>query len=158
MSDARVQLLLAQMDAGFGGNGWVTAARQSLDGLTSDQAARRPATGIHSIWELVNHLTFWKELVAARLRGAPMTGERIRNPETFGAAAPGDEEAWATAVQRLMQAQASLREALANVREEDLDRSLAGEQTPVLELISGMILHDPYHLGQMALLRKLVQE
>lgn len=133
MADARVQLLLSQMDASFDGNGWVTAARQSLEGLTSDQAARRPATGIHSIWELVNHLTFWKELVAARLHGAPMTGERIRNPETFGTAAPGDEESWQSAVGRLMQAQASLREALAAV-------------------------HDPYHLGQMALLRKQVQE
>lgn len=156
MAQNRIRMLLAQMEGGFGGNGWATAAGHALAGLSADQAAWGPAADLHSVWELVNHLTFWKELVTARLHGLPITGGPIRNPETFGSAVRGDEKAWREAVDRLMGAQAALRAAVASLQDEQLDQPLPGERTLLGDLLSGIILHDPYHLGQVVVLRKLM--
>ena len=37
--------------------------------VSSDQAAARPITGAHSIWEIVLHVTAWAEIALARLHG-----------------------------------------------------------------------------------------
>jgi len=102
--------------------GWVTAVNHAVSGLTAARAAWHPGPGVHSIWQTVNHLTFWKELIARRLGGAPLSGGRIDNSASFGA--PGDpteEKSWLAAAERLKAAHLSLREAVASREDADLD-------------------------------------
>lgn len=40
-----------------------------LNGVTADQASRRPVPAAHTIWELVLHITACKEVVTRRLTG-----------------------------------------------------------------------------------------
>ena len=47
------------------------AAHEHLDGVTADQAARAPCRNGHTIWELVLHVTAWKNETRKRLSGAP---------------------------------------------------------------------------------------
>lgn len=150
----QVALLLEQMDYTFGHGGWFKALNQAVAGLTAEQAAWSPGEGVHSVWESVNHLSFWKEKVAARLGGAPLTGGRINNDSTFSESRT-DEAAWQAALERLVAAQRAYREAVASLSDERLEAPLPGERTPLKELLMSLNLHDTYHLGQMVAVRKL---
>ncbi len=156
MSRSRVGLLLAQMEYTIGQGGWFAAMHRALDGLSAVDASWSPAPGINTVWQLVNHLSFWKQVVADRMNGAPLSGGRIDNDATFGAPGdPDDEHGWQSAVQRFYGAQRALAEALSRQDDSALDEPLSGERTPLGELISGLNTHDVYHLGQIVLLRKL---
>jgi uncharacterized damage-inducible protein DinB len=156
MPNHRVLLLLEQMDYTFGQGGWFRALDQATEGLTAQQASWSPGHGVNSIWQTVNHLTFWKDLCSGRLKGAPLSDERIDNAATFDpVGATGDQMAWQAAVERLRHAHQAFRTAVAQLTDQQLDEPLPGETTPLKELLLGLNVHDGYHLGQIVVLRKL---
>lgn len=151
--DDTARLLLEQMDLTLEGEDWFPAMRRTLDGLTAAQAAWRPSPAANSIWQLVNHMAYWKEVVARRLAGDVAAGTED-NDATFGPPGdPADEAGWEAARQRLYAADQAVRSALAGRK--DLDSPLPGYSTPLRTVIADINLHDAYHLGQIVLLRKL---
>ena len=132
-----------------------------LDGLSAEQAAAKPLAVAHSIWELVLHVTAWKNEVRKRLSGAP-AGE----PEEGDWPAVGETSAarWAAARARLEQAHKQLLTAIRGLPEQRLfeatndprDRPL-GSGVSYYVLLHGIVQHDVYHSGQIALLKKGVQ-
>jgi uncharacterized damage-inducible protein DinB len=130
-----------------------------LDGITHTQAASRPIDGAHSIWELVLHLTAWKNEVRHRLSGA-----RAGEPREGDWPAIGDStaEGWTKARQNLDVAHRLLLSALRSFREENLpvpSNDIRGEGVAptYYELLLGVLQHDVYHAGQIALLKKGVR-
>jgi len=95
-----------QLERDHSGDAWhgspVTAI---LDGITAAQAAARPIAAGHSIWEIVLHMTGWKQEVRRRLSGAP-AGE----PEAGDWPGTGEPTAdrWRAALDRLDAAHAEL--------------------------------------------------
>ena len=64
-------LILALLDEGYSKKTWHGPnLRQSLKGVTVKQAAWRPGSGRHNIWELTLHAAYWKYAVRRRLEGA----------------------------------------------------------------------------------------
>jgi uncharacterized damage-inducible protein DinB len=123
------------------------------------QAAAHALPGAHSIWEIVLHMTSWKNEVRRRIGGAkpavPLEGDWPQPPETPGA------EAWANAMQALDAAHRALVAAVSIVRDEALSaapkepRDLeAGQGVTWYVLLHGLAQHDTYHSGQIALLKK----
>lgn len=138
------------------GTDWFAPVLRAVGGLTSAQAAWRPSEGIQTIWQLVNHLTFWTRFVARRLGGALPTGKEIDNDATFGSPGdPADVEGWARAVHELLEAYGDLHAVLGGQPDADLERPLTSRGTRAVLLVGGSVMHDAYHIGQIVLLRKL---
>jgi uncharacterized damage-inducible protein DinB len=129
-----------------------------LEGIDAARAAARPIPAAHSIWELVLHMTSWKNETARRIRGAvacmPIEGDW---PEV------GDltEERWQAARERLEAAHADLVAAVKALPEAKLyeptnDTRSAPLGTGVSHyvLLHGIVQHDVYHAGQISLLKK----
>jgi uncharacterized damage-inducible protein DinB len=129
-----------------------------LDGITAGQAAARPLPGAHSIWELVLHMTGWKNEVRRRLSGAPAGEPEGGDWPEVGE--PSDAK-WAQAIRALDQAHADLAAAIGGLSESRLydatndprDRPL-GAGVPYYVLLHGIVQHDVYHAGQIAILKK----
>lgn len=156
VGDARVALLLEQMEERVDREGWFAPMRKALLGVTAAQAAWVPAPGCNSIWQIVNHLTFWSAWVLRRLEGERPTGREIDNDATFGGTGdPADEEGWARAVAALFDVYARLAEALAASGEGTLERPLNSRGTPARTILAGDVMHDAYHAGQIVLIRRL---
>jgi hypothetical protein len=69
--------LIDQFRRAHDGDPWHgSPLKEILEGVTADQAARRPSNGAHSIWELALHITAWRNEVARRATGAP-AGEPV---------------------------------------------------------------------------------
>lgn len=136
--------------------------RTLLAGISPEVAAARPIRNVHSVWEIVLHMTAWKNEVRRRLGGAP-----AREPEEGDwpdVPAP-TAEAWKAALDRLEQAHADLTAAVGKLPESKLfeptndPRSReTGSGVSHYVLLHGIVQHDVYHAGQIALVRKSAEE
>ena len=128
------------------------ALRQVLDGVTQDQAAARPLPAMHTIWELVLHVTAWADIGRARL-----AGERLGDPPVDVDWPPVEStsaEAWQAAVQRLAESHRQLADAVRELSDDALDAKVATLEYTVGAMLHGIIEHGTYHGGQIMLLRR----
>ena len=64
------QRLLDLVDRAYKAHAWHgPALLEAVSGVTPALAAKHPVRGAHSIWELVEHVASWNEIVAQRLSG-----------------------------------------------------------------------------------------
>jgi uncharacterized damage-inducible protein DinB len=162
MTDAKsgeVQHILDQLRRVFDGDAWYgPSIREVLAGVAATQAAARPIPSAHTIWELVLHMTAWKREVLRRLRGGepglPMDGD-------WPSAPPATESAWAEAQAALASAHEELWRTLHSfpggrlheIVGQARDRPL-GTGVTYYATLHGLVQHDAYHTGQIALLKK----
>lgn len=106
----------------FEEEGWHTPVLAALDGLTAPQAAWKPSPERHSVWQIADHLAFWKEYMLRRLRGAPRRPTGWAKGLDWRAIPEVTEAAWTAAVQRLVDAQAALKAELGLRTDEDLEK------------------------------------
>jgi uncharacterized damage-inducible protein DinB len=144
-----------QLQRSFERGAWSgPAVLELLEGVTAAQAARRPIPGAHTIGELVRHMTTWKTVVSRRLEGESFLDVR---PEVDWPPIPTGDEGdggWKAALAGLRQAHDDLVKRVAELRDEALDQPPAPGTSSRYVLLHGVIQHDLYHGGQIALLRK----
>ncbi len=143
--------VLDQLQRAHAGNAWHgPALDEVLDGVDAARAAARPLPGAHSIWELVLHVAVWEDIARRR-----MAGEDVRptEAEDWPVVTDTSEAAWRAARGQLARAHGALREAIEALPEARLDDALRPGFT-VAHLLHGVVQHDLYHAGQIALLRK----
>jgi uncharacterized damage-inducible protein DinB len=157
---ARITDLLERALAGEPWHG--PSLRDVLKGVTADDASRRPVPGAHTIWELVLHLTSWNDEVTRRLAGHA-AGDPVRGD--WPAAPKPTERAWRAARANLTRAHRRLVAAIERLPNGSLDRpvrdyrnSRSGVGASVYQTLNGIIQHDAYHAGQIALLRRALEK
>ena len=126
-----------------------------LDGLTLEQATWRPGPGRRCIWEYVRHMLRWRQFVAHRMEGG-----RDPEPEDQWPAIPlpDDPDAptqWAADLAGLRSTTDRIAAALRTTPVEARHPSPAHAHLPAWISPLGVLQHDSYHLGQIALLRGL---
>ena len=157
-----IDRIVDELQRQYDGDPWHGSPLKSiLDGLTATQAAAKPFPSAHSIWELVLHITAWKGEVRKRLSGAPAS-----DPEEGDWPSPGKQtaESWSEALKRLDAAHNRLIEAIRQMPEDRLfeatndprDRPL-GTGVSYYVLLHGIVQHDVYHSGQIAILKKALE-
>ena len=153
--------LIDQFKRAHDGDPWHgSPVREILKDVTAEQAARRPPNGAHSIWELVLHMTGWRNEVARRATGEP-------SGEPAGGDYPdvGDSTAarWKAALEALDASHAHLVTVVQGMSDDDLlkptndprNRPL-GTGVSYYELLHGIVQHDAYHAGQIAILKRVL--
>lgn len=151
--------LVAILDQAYNKTSWHgTNLRGSLRRVTSPQAAWRPGTQRHNIWEIAVHAAYWKYAVARRFTGGtrgsfPLKGSNwFRRPEAAVAA----DAAWKRDLQLLDDMHEALRNAVIHVSPKDLPKTPPGKKVSNFALLSGAAAHDLYHAGQIQLLKRLI--
>jgi uncharacterized damage-inducible protein DinB len=143
----------------YEGNAWHgPAVLDALDGVTAEQAARRPLADAHSIYEVTHHIAAWMGEVTSRVRGnkpgMPADGD-FPSLKTVV-----DDAAWSDVRALLRRRQAELIEVVSSFDETRLDEPVdpknRGVDGPVTyrALLSGLAQHSAYHAGQIVVLKK----
>jgi uncharacterized damage-inducible protein DinB len=129
-----------------------------LQNIDARQASGKPIANAHSIWQLVLHMTGWKQEVTRRLSGAPASMPDAGDWPEIGE--PTDAR-WYDALQDLDAAHRRLIEAVRNLPESKLyEPTLDPRNSPLgtgvtyYVLLHGIVQHDVYHSAQIALLKK----
>ncbi len=127
------------------------ALLECLNGVSAAIAAKRPMKGAHTIWELVDHVASWNEIVAQRLSGE----KPAVTPEwNFPLTPRPTPAAWKTTLRRLARSQVKFRAAVVGFPVAKLGRRRPGTTASWNVLIHGQIQHQLYHAGQIAMLRR----
>jgi uncharacterized damage-inducible protein DinB len=149
-----IERILDQLKRAFEGNAWHgPSVREALAGVTAAQAHARPLANAHSIWDLVHHIAVWERVGRRRLEGDPAQIE-ISSPDDWPPADDRSEAAWEQAKAVLDRGHESLREAISRVPESRLDEPIFEGMSTVYVTLHGVIHHDLYHAGQIAMLKK----
>lgn len=150
---SRISDLLNQS---FSGGAWHgPALEELLEDVTFEQAAAKPLANAHTIWEIVLHITAWKETVLKRLAGekADLTTEAENWPDV----AEVTKTSWQNTLARLREAHENLRNMLSQDDESSLQKIVPGQNYDTYFMMHGLIHHDLYHAGQIALLKKAIK-
>lgn len=150
----RVVELLTQTYLGDAtGEAWFgPALRPLLRAVTPASAARRPLPNRHTIWELVLHLAANIDFVLARLDGRALE----LAPEVDWPPAPEPTAAaWAQALAALDARHEELRARVSALGDEQLMAPVVGRSYPLYVMLHGIIQHNVYHAGQVALLAEV---
>jgi uncharacterized damage-inducible protein DinB len=140
-----------QFHRAYAGGAWHgPALRQLLRGVSAKQAAARPLRGAHTIWELVLHITAWKKAVRRRLMGTALQLSPRQNWPPAGQT----DAVWRQTLKEMEQAQRALEQAVSRLPESRLKQIVPGKKSSVYFMLHGLVQHDLYHAGQIALLKK----
>ena len=119
--------------------------------MTAGQASARPASGAHTIWELVAHIAAWASAATGALDGEKID---LSPQEDWPRVPDGSETAWNEARCDLEGVHSRLREAATCMDDARLDDVVGGKDYSFYVLLHGVAQHSLYHAGQIALLKK----
>ena len=118
-----------------------------LRGVGVDEATWKPIPGAHSIWEEVNHIAYWSQYVLERLAG------RSKSTPQAWPAGRGGAQAWRRTVTGVLRMHATLVRRIAALDEAAL--SERARKYTLAQLVLGCTAHVSYHVGQIAVLKRL---
>jgi uncharacterized damage-inducible protein DinB len=156
---SEISRIIDELEREYDGDPWHGSSLVAiLDGISASQASANPIANAHSIWEVVLHITAWKNEVRLRLSGAPAGEPKEGDWPDVGE--PSDER-WHAALERLRRAHRdfladiqSLPEAKLFAPTNDRRDRKTGAGVSIYVLLHGVVQHDVYHAGQIALLKK----
>lgn len=153
MIQDRIGLIRALRAYGWEKVGWFVPLAVTLEGCTAAEAAWQPPGGGNTIWQTVNHINHYNEHLICRMMDRPFETFGT-NEETFGAPGnPEDAASWQATLGQTHRIAEELNGLFGAASDAELD-VMIGDASRVDRLAS-WIMHDTYHTGQIALLRKM---
>jgi uncharacterized damage-inducible protein DinB len=141
-----------QLRRAFDGSAWHgPALLELLDGLDAPTAAARPFENIHSIWELVLHVAVWDKAASVRLGGVKTQPE---GEENFPVVPEPTAANWQQAIRQLVRDHHELVETVEKLPDSRLWEQVPGKEYDFYFNLHGVVQHELYHAGQIALLKK----
>jgi uncharacterized damage-inducible protein DinB len=160
---SEVDRIVDQLNRALTSGAWHgSAVVEILEGITSEQAASRPISNAHSIWELVLHIEAWLRACNRRLAGERA---QLADVEDWRTISDPSDRAWADTKDALTQAGVDLGSAISRLDDSQLDQpmytfdvTVNGDviegMSSVYVTLHGVIQHTLYHAGQIAVLKK----
>ena len=145
-----------QLRRAFAGEAWHgDSVFEILAGVTAAQAAARPIKNAHSVWELVLHIAAWDGAVLRRMGGVAAT---LTDAENFPAVKDASDAAWREALAQVRRVHEDLVKTVAALPDSRLDEVVPGKEGAhytFYYMLHGVVQHELYHAGQIALLKKM---
>jgi nicotinate-nucleotide pyrophosphorylase (carboxylating) len=158
---SEVSRILDQLRRAWDGEAWHGPPLWKIvHGVSAKTAAARPVAGAHSIAEIVLHISAWQEAATRRLQGQEYEPSPAENwPEVTGLSEP----AWENTLFELRRSFEELCAVVEDFKDEQLDRavnfkSYSQHVYSYYVLLHGVVQHNLYHAGQIALLKKLAEQ
>ena len=124
-------------------------------GVDAKLASAHVPAGLHTIWELVLHLTAWNRAVLGRAQGKRVRLNKIQDWPPVPTASPA---AWRDALAQLERSHRQLRSAVRRLPDTTLSRKTGTRRRDTVhENLLGTVQHYTYHAGQIMLLKRIAK-
>ncbi len=147
--------LADQIRRAFEGEAWHgDSLLELLSDVDAKTASAHPVKDAHSIWELVLHIAAWD---GAAVRHSQGKAVELTDEENFPSVKDTSEAAWKRAVADAKKTHDELVKAVAVFPDSRLSDQVPGKKEKhynYFYLFSGIVQHELYHAGQIALLKK----
>ena len=158
----RIRDLVTQLREIESGRPWIGSSfKRKLDLVDTESFFRRPSSNLHSIAEILSHLTVWREETLVKMKtgkGAlldddPSNWRDLEELQRIGR--PVIQENYAKSLDDIIDLLKSKEDQFLD--ENYYDPDFKGNFTYAW-LLHGMLHHDVYHLGQVGQIIKLLNE
>lgn len=128
---------------------------QQLERMDFKKAIIIPEGLNHSIAEIITHMMAWRQFVIEKLNGNTEY-EVWETDLDWVKISSLDNAGWENIITQLADNQAILLETINKKAEELLNIKVDSRQYNFRLMLNGIIQHDIYHIGQISIIRKLV--
>ena len=146
-----------QLRRAFDGQAWHgDSLLEIIKGVTAAQASAHPVKNAHSIWELVLHIAAWDGVARRRMTGVPV--KELSAKKNFPPVTDTSNAAWTKTLEHLHQVHEELVAAVEKFPEKSLLHQVPGKKGAhytFYYMLHGIVQHELYHAGQIALLKKV---
>jgi uncharacterized damage-inducible protein DinB len=147
--------LADQIRRAFAGDAWHgDSVLEILAGVKAATAAARPIKNAHTIWELVLHIAAWDDAVRRRAEGSVVS---LSTRQNFPPVTDTREAAWRKAIAHMTQTHEQLVKTVEAFPDSRLREQVQGKSPAYYTffyMFAGIVQHELYHAGQIALLKK----
>src|ERR1700733_6863050 len=147
--------LADQIRRAFNGEAWHgDSLMEILQGVDAAMAGAHPIKQAHSFWGLVLHIAAWDGAVLKRTGG---TAVQLSDEQNFPPVKNTSESAWGQAIEHAKRTHNELVHAVAAFPDARLAEQVPGKNESYYDffyMFSGIVQHELYHAGQIALLKK----
>jgi uncharacterized damage-inducible protein DinB len=133
-----------------------SALSELLRDVSASDAAFRPISGAHSIWELVLHISAWAAIVESWM--LTDSSSEPSDAEDWPPIRHETPEEWKSTLASLSATHMSLALAVRNLDPSRLARRVPGRQYNLGAMLRGVSEHGAYHGGQIALLTRALTD
>ena len=142
-----------QLRRAFDGAAWHgPALLELLKDIDAVAAAAKPIPTIHSIWELVLHIAAWDTACLRRLSGEKL---QLIGEQNFPRVPKPTQADWRKAVAHTRRSHDALVKTVAALPDSCLRDYVPGKRYDFWNMMHGVVQHELYHAGQIAILQKV---
>jgi uncharacterized damage-inducible protein DinB len=157
MSQILIKNLIRQLNEIHDGALWFDDCfRNKIDHLSETEALTRPMPQIHSVAELVSHCLEWRKECMLRFKNKRT--ELMKSPDDWKNNSELSKTGWMSLKKSFYESQAELIQLIENHDDAFLENINTVSNCTYHYLIEGLIHHDLYHLGQIGITIKLLNE
>jgi len=142
--------IIASVRDVYDGNPWYGSSVMAVLSKIPVDNVNKKIQNSHSVIELVLHMTSWRKFVIHKLQGDE--SHEVSAESNFPAGSD-----WAAALANLQESQNNLLMAMASFDNKNLENQVPNRKYSFSKLLNGIVQHDIYHLGQIAMITKQFQ-
>lgn len=151
-------MLADKLQRVYDGDAWHGLSTMALlKDVTADMAMQRPLPNMHTIAELVAHMITWREFGVRVLSGDVDYRVEVNSTSDWPEFTDLTDEAWHAMLAKLADTQDRMLPLLKTMTDEQLDAPAGWRPFSFRVIAEGVIDHDIYHGGQIAMVKKLLQ-
>jgi len=141
----------------YGGDPWLGESfMKKLEDVIEAEAFKQPVKDVHSIAELVAHIIYWRSPIIRKLKGEKDYVGKMDSPENWPTLDELKAKGWKALLEEFEESQKQLIALLKGAKPhffmEEYKPGVSWDQ-----MIEGVVQHDIYHLGQLALIKKMIR-
>ena len=150
--------IINQLEEIYSGRPWYGDSFTDIfNNISTDDAVRKPPTVSHSIVELIYHIITWRQFVIKQLQGDREFDVKQNDKNDWRELNYGDENLWKNALSEFDRTHRSLISELDNFNDNSLTELAPLRNYTYEFLLTGLIQHDMYHLGQISLIKSILK-
>ena len=152
-----ILVIAKQIKEAYEGDPWYGKSTKKLLSEVDEQIVFEKSSGQHSILELLWHMITWKEFTISRLRTDNTLDLNYFEKQDWRELDHSDKALWKQGLEKFHQTHNELVAIIQQQKDELLSQTVDERKYDFRKLLYGIIEHDIYHLGQIAYIKKLLQ-
>jgi len=150
-----IKRIVQQFTASMEGNAWHgPAVFELLNDINDEEASQRALRDAHNIYEIAAHIIIWQKEGIRKING---NARNVTKQEDWPVTNDATTEQWSEIKDSLLAVYNELKNGLEEFPDERLSENVPGGEQTFYVLFHGIIQHNIYHAGQIAMLKKAIR-
>lgn len=143
-----------QLKVHYNGDPWIDITiNKTLRSITAKQAAMKIGE-LNSIWQIVNHMISWRKALFGRIKDKPVSHPTDNYIWEVKDTSPA---AWKKTIAQYDRSQKEISAFIAKQNDSLFEKVSPASGYSYYELAQSITIHDTYHLGQIVIIKKLLE-